>query len=66
MKLTLATAKGLCRDLGFTLIKRDGEYIVKPYGAIIDDPRTYFTDDIHDAIATAVAMNLEVKNAKVQ
>lgn len=54
--MTLATAKKECAALGFTLVKADGEYCVKPRGARSDDPRSYFTDDIGDAVGTARAM----------
>lgn len=54
--MKLADAKDFCRNLGFTLLKRDGEFIVKPQGATIDDARTYFTDSLDDAIGTARAM----------
>ncbi len=56
-RLTLADAKHLVRPLGFTLVKRDGEYIVKPAGSSIDDPRSYFTNDLLDAVQTARAMH---------
>ncbi len=51
--MTLADAKKEVAELGLTLMKRDGEYIVKPRGGRIDDPRSYFTDDLDDALGTA-------------
>lgn len=54
--MKLATARQICRSFGFTLVKRDGEFIVKVAGSPIDDPRTYFTDDLEDAVGTAKAM----------
>jgi hypothetical protein len=56
--MKLATAKAICRDLGFTLLKRDGEFIVKVIGSTVDDVRTYFKNDLDDAVGTAKAMSL--------
>ncbi len=54
--MTLQDAKQECRKVGFTLVKRDDEYIVKVRGSRIDDPRTYFTNDRQDAVWTARVM----------
>lgn len=61
--MTLAEAKARVRALGFTLVKRDGEYIVKPAGGRIDDPASYFTNDIIDAVQTARAMAIRAMPA---
>jgi hypothetical protein len=55
-KLTLAHAKRIVASRGFMLIKVDGEFIVKPRGAGLDDARNYFTNDLLDAVETAKRM----------
>lgn len=54
---TLQEAKMRVASLGFTIKKRDGEYILTRKGAPEDDA-TYYTDDLNDAIATAHAMHV--------
>jgi len=54
---TLQEAKMRVASLGFTLKKRDGEYILTRKGAPEDDA-TYYTDDLNDAMATAHAMHV--------
>ena len=53
---TLKEAMATVRNYGFTLVKRDGEYIVKPAGQNIDHPHSYFTNDLEDAVGTARLM----------
>lgn len=57
--MTLAEAKKIVRGHGHTLVKEDGEYIVKKKGSKTriegDDPH-YFTNDIEDAVGTSEAM----------
>jgi hypothetical protein len=55
--MTLTAAKTFCRSLGFTLLKRHDEYIVKPLGERDDHPHSYFTSDFDDAVRTARAMH---------
>ena len=55
-KLTLRTAQAELRAIGLTLTKRDDEYVVKFAGKGEDDPRTYFTDDLSDAVVTGRLM----------
>ena len=53
--MTLATAKTLARSIGLTLTKHDGEYRVNFQGG--KEATAYYTNDIHDALYTAVAMS---------
>ena len=59
MTLTLRSARSECRRLGFTLVKLDGEFIVKPIGARNDDSRAYFTNDLDDAVDTTHVMAMD-------
>lgn len=59
--MTLAQAKAACKAVGMSLRKRDGEYRVTLRNV---DPQlaeriAYYTNDISDAVATAVAMSRE-------
>ena len=53
--MTLQEAKSIVRHLGLTLRKvRSGDYCVKfPAG---NDTTTYYTDNLEDAVNTAVEM----------
>jgi len=53
--MTLQEAKSIARHLGFTLRKvRSGDYRVNLPGG--DDTTAYYTDDLEDAVRTAVEM----------
>jgi hypothetical protein len=55
--MTLLDAKRAVAELGLILIKlEDGEYIVKFRNTKADDPRTYYTTDLADAVGTAKTM----------
>lgn len=61
-RTTLAEAKKIVRGHGHTLVKEDGEYIVKKKRErtrIEGDDSHYFTDDIDDAIGTSSQMARE-------
>lgn len=53
--MTTKTATTLVRALGCSLRYRDAEYRVNFQGG--DEATAYYTNDIHDAIYTAVAMH---------
>ena len=53
--MTLQEAKSIARHLGFTLRKvRSGDYRVNLPGG--DDTTAYYTNDLEDAVRTAVEM----------
>lgn len=60
--MTLSNATTICRDLGITLRKTDGEYRIN-YRGSSDEATAYYTDDIMDAVETAAAMATEMKKA---
>ena len=54
-RTTLAEAKKVVANIGFSLSKKDGEYRVAPMGATREmaEAQAYFTNDLDDAIKTA-------------
>jgi hypothetical protein len=55
--MTIKGAIRMASDLGITIKRVDGEFIVKPRGERdANDAVTYYTDDIDDALATARMM----------
>lgn len=53
-QLTLRQAQQHCRTLGIVLSKSDGEYRVN--FKLGDEATAYYTNDLHDAMRTALAM----------
>lgn len=50
--MTIKEAQAICRSIGFTLRKYDGEFQLYPIGFNSDHRWAYFTDDIEDAVET--------------
>ncbi len=53
--MSLAKAKTFLRDIGMTIKLRDGEYQVN-FANAKNDRATYYTNDIDDAVSTAIFM----------
>ena len=51
--MTITQAKHICRLLGYSLNRKDGEFRVCRHGA--DEIEAYYTDDAQDAVDTAKA-----------
>lgn len=52
--MTRTEAIARVRSVGYTLRRVDGEWQVKPAGTLWDGPRTYYTNDLEDAVNTAI------------
>ena len=52
--MTIAQARTLAKENGYTLRKKDGEYRINEIGG--DEATAYYTDDIEDATGTILAI----------
>lgn len=58
-RVTFKTAQAMCRALGCSIRKRDGEYRVAYLHGTLEEreARAYYTNDLRDACDTANAMH---------